>query len=127
MSDVVLFILSGLLIALAGISKAVQDKTSFHFERSIFFHKSDFWNPEKSWKFKWKNGDPKQGERFPLSTTLLVSLTDAWHLFGTIRNFSIFLGALLLPMNWISLLGYPLFFITFHIFYTYIFKKRTDN
>ena len=32
-----------------------------------------------SWRNKYKNGDPKQGEKFPLSTTVLVSLTDPWH------------------------------------------------
>ena len=33
-----------------------------------------------SWRNKYKNGDPKQGEKFPFSTTILVSLTDPWHL-----------------------------------------------
>jgi hypothetical protein len=38
------------------------------------------WNPVVSWRNKWKNGDPRQGERFLGSSTVFVFLTDAWHL-----------------------------------------------
>lgn len=115
-----------LLIIISGVTKAVQDKIQFHYYKSIFQKYNPlFWNPHLSWKNKWKNGDKKQGEKFFLSSTLLVSLTDAWHLFGLIRNFSLFTGALLLPFHPISLIGYPIFFITFHIFYTYIYEQKT--
>ena len=39
-----------------------------------------WWNKSQSWENKWKNGDPEQGERFFLSSTVLVFLTDGWHL-----------------------------------------------
>ena len=39
-----------------------------------------FFNPQVAWQNKWKNGDPKQGERFFLSSTLLVWVTSGWHL-----------------------------------------------
>jgi len=38
-----------------------------------------FWNPSESWRNKWKNGDPDQGEAFPLSSTAGARFTDAYH------------------------------------------------
>lgn len=37
------------------------------------------WDPDETWRNKWKNGDPDQGERFPLSSTTLVMFTDPNH------------------------------------------------
>lgn len=105
-----------------GITKGIQDKLQFHFHKSIFRNLGSWWNPEQSWRNKWKNGDKKQGERFFLSSTLLVSLTDAWHFFGLLRNFCIFVAIALL-VDWKLIFFYPLFFVTFHIFFTYLFKK----
>jgi F0F1-type ATP synthase membrane subunit c/vacuolar-type H+-ATPase subunit K len=118
------YILVGLLIALAAISKAIQDKLQFHFEKSIFKNLGDFWSPKTSWKRKWKNGDKKQGEAFFLSSTLLVSLTDAWHLFGLVRNFSLIFALSIATLNFWLLLGYLLFIGVFHLFFTYIFEVK---
>lgn len=41
--------------------------------------KQNWWNPNISWKNKYKNNDPTQGPKFFGSTTFLVWLTDAWH------------------------------------------------
>jgi len=63
------------LIVLAGVFKALMD----------FSSEDRFTNPRLNkstgWTFKWRNGDPSQGEAFPLSSTVLVFLTDGWHLF----------------------------------------------
>ncbi len=81
---ILLIVISALFYALAGICKGVMDTLQFHFETSIFKDKNPvFWNPKISWKNKYKNRDPEQGPRFPLSVTLLVFLTDGWHLFST--------------------------------------------
>ena len=45
-----------------------------------------YWNPDISYKNKWKNGDSRQGERFPLSSTALVWTTDGYHLMRFVRN-----------------------------------------
>lgn len=84
-----------LSFVLAGMSEGVMDTLQFHYSNSIFYHLKNklFWNPEISWKNKYKDGDPKKGEKFLFSTTLFVSLTDAWHLFKLIKNISIFIGA----------------------------------
>ena len=39
-----------------------------------------FWDHSTAWKNKWKQGDPKNGERFPGSSTSFVTLMDGWHL-----------------------------------------------
>jgi hypothetical protein len=72
--------ISVLLIIIAAIANAICDKLQFHFSTSIF-PSNTFWNPQVSWKNKWKNGDKSQGEKFFGSSTFLVFTTDAWHLF----------------------------------------------
>ena len=78
--SVVLFVIS--MLMLAAVLNAVMDKLQFHYDRSLFASMKEHrqWlDPRLSWHNKWRNGDPKQGEAFPLSSTSLVALTDAWH------------------------------------------------
>jgi hypothetical protein len=114
----------GILIAIAAISKAIQDKIQFHFDRSIFKNLGTFWNPSESWKRKYKNNDPTQGPAFLGSTTIFVSLTDAWHLFGLVRNFSLVLSIAVVSANYWVLLYYILFIFIFHMFFTYFFERK---
>ena len=58
----------------------------------------EFWNPQESYKNKWKNGDYKQGEKFPLSSTALVFTTDAYHLFRMGRNVTM-ITAITIPIG----------------------------
>lgn len=53
----------------------------FHYTQN-----STYWNPSISWRNKWKNGDPQQGERFFMSSTAFVGLTDGYHMLRTARN-----------------------------------------
>lgn len=72
-----------LALVLAAGANATMDVLSFRYERSVFaaFPAQRQWlDPRVSWTNKWKDGDPKLGEAFPLSSTALVGLTDAWHL-----------------------------------------------
>jgi len=85
--------LSILFLLLAGVANAIMDVSS----EDKF--KNNFWNKTKSWKNKWKINKggrrikedkkrwyylwkftPKYKERFPLSSSLLVLITDGWHL-----------------------------------------------
>jgi len=118
------------LILVGAISKAVMDKIQFHFSSSIFKDKHPmFWDPRVSWKNKWKEGDYTQGEKFWLSSTVLVFLTDAWHLFQGIFLTAIFL----VPIFYIQvtpwkildfILMKALFTGTFELFFGYIFKSK---
>jgi hypothetical protein len=64
-----------ILIILAGAINGIMDEIKFH----NAFPNSKFWNAE-SWRNVYKNGDPLQGERFFLSTSILSFLCDGWHL-----------------------------------------------
>ena len=79
-------VLSIFMLVLAGISKAVKDRimtgwTGSKFEKLGLDRK--WWDNQISWRNKWKikNGIVSREERFPLSSTVLVFLTDAWHCF----------------------------------------------
>lgn len=121
-------VISILLIIISGIAKAICDLSS---DDKIKFKPETYWVKSKSWVNKWKNGDPKQGEKFWGSSRWFVSFTDAWHLFGLIERISFaiafILSGLLIASNiwfiFFALGCYILFATTFHIFYTYIFKK----
>jgi len=121
-------IISILLVVISGIAKAICDLSS---DDKIKFKPEIYWVKSKSWVNKWKNGDPKQGEKFWGSSRWFVLFTDAWHLFGLIERISFaiafILSGLLIANNiwfiFFALGCYILFATTFHIFYTYIFKK----
>lgn len=87
-----LIFLACILIFLAGFCEGIMDLLQFHFHESVFSQRPKrlYWDPSVSWKNKYQNGDPAQGPRFFLSTTWLVSLTDAWHTFKLFRNVLIF-------------------------------------
>ena len=75
--------LSGGLVMLAGASKGFNETLMFHWKefRRQFPGVNPMWfNPADSWRNKYKNGDPKAGAKFPLSTTALVMFTDQYHI-----------------------------------------------
>ena len=88
-----LYLTTGLLFASGmfdGLAEACKYKTSGVLEVLPF--DKQFIDPSVSWKNKWRNGDPAQGERFPLSSTALVGVTDMYHLSRTLRNVTMIAG-----------------------------------
>lgn len=85
------FILTiSIFLLIGGFSQGVQESVSHNFDRSIFKNVQNKnareWlkvsAPEKSYLNKWKdrNGDPStRKEAFPLSSTILVFVTDMYH------------------------------------------------
>jgi len=71
---------------LVGLFEGLMDKIMFHYEKSIFcgFKNQQFYNPYISWRNKYK--DDLKTPKFYGSTTFLVFLTDAWHLFKWLKN-----------------------------------------
>lgn len=130
-----------LMATLAGISKAVMDIIQHKFRSSIFSNKKRFnelfWNPEKSWRNKWRQ-DVKENtlkERFPGSSTFLVFVTDAWHLFqsSTINPLALSFFLLGIVANVIGsvIIGIVLFIavlvlfkVVFEIFYSKVLIKK---
>lgn len=82
------------LIIIASIADSVLDSLQFHYSISIFkkFKNQQFFNPELSWKNKWKLDEKGNiiGEKFLGSSTIFTSLTDAWHFFKFIMLTSLF-------------------------------------
>ncbi len=116
-----------MLLSLSGISKAVQDKISYHWDKSIFQGlKASWWNPEKSWENKWK-WFPNSKILTYLISNQFVAITDAWHFFGLIRNISLFAAGVVLPLEWYSLLFYLVFATVFHFFFTYFFSIKKKS
>lgn len=77
--------ISILLIILAAIANSCMDMNFNDYDNSIFSNtikfNPNFWNPTISYKNKWKDGIKANGEKFLLSSTYLVFLTDSWHMF----------------------------------------------
>lgn len=130
--------ISILCAIIAGIARAVSNKVVFHYRSSVFRYK-EWFNPDKSWRNKWKleNGNPKivngkKVERYFGSSTIFVLFTDAFHLFEFIFRIAfatsfIMATLLLTKSNWFAfsyLIIYLIFACTFHIFFTYFFTRQ---
>lgn len=130
--------ISILCAIIAGIARAVSNKVVFHYRSSVFRYK-EWFNPDKSWRNKWKleNGNPKivngkKVERYFGSSTIFVLFTDAFHLFEFIFRIAfatsfIMATLLLTKSNWFAfsyLIVYLIFAGTFHVFFTYFFTRQ---
>lgn len=75
--------LTGGLVFTAGASKGFNETLMFHwkgFKHNFPKANPTWFNPDISWRNKYKNGDPDAGAKFPLSTSVLVMYTDQYHL-----------------------------------------------
>ena len=119
-------------ISLAGASKAVMDILQFKYNDSVFNRTGwkTFWDAQHSWKNKYKNGDKAQGERFWLSTTWLVFVTDGWHLAQFFAWNSIFtvLGLAMIQQGmiwWHAAIGATMIALMFKSVFRLFYKKWT--
>ncbi len=82
-------ILTGGLIMLAGMAKGLNETLEFNWHGfAAVFPKANprwFW-PQQSFKNKYKDNDPAKGPKFPLSTSVLVFVTDQYHLDNFIHH-----------------------------------------
>lgn len=105
-----------------------MDTLQFHFGSSIF-SSLQAWDPKESWKNKWKGGDPKNGERFPGSSTVFVAVTDPFHLFQSVFLNSLFVALYLIcthtPSVWVLLLSRVIFGLSFELSYRYLYIKKS--
>lgn len=123
------------MLTCSAIAKAIMDVCACCFASSALSGLNPlFWDKSQSWKNKWKNGDASQGEKFPGSSTIFVSFTDAWHLFQHFFLLPLFLSLIayseckpLIPWHWYMvtdfLLMYVYFTIIFQLFYWILSKK----
>ena len=121
-----------LMIVLASASNAVMDVLFTRYDRSLFVHfpEQQRWlDPRISWVNKWKDGDPKKGEAFPLSSTVFVSTTDAWHCF---KALTILFLSLAIIAPWTHLVrlrwwGWIAVLVGVHLVYGVVFEGLYAN
>lgn len=87
---------------LAGAVNGINQDLLFHyyeFESTFPNANPQFWNPDISWRNKYLNGDPTQGERFLGSSTIFVGFTDGYHSTILARNLFITTSICLSPQT----------------------------
>ena len=94
-------LITGGLVLVAGSAKGFNETLVFHYK--VFRMKfpdanHDWFDPRRSWRNKYKNGDPDQGPKFPLSTSALIFVTDQYHLNQFIGR-SAFLAAIVIKIG----------------------------
>lgn len=108
---------------LSGISKAVRDTLTFHFDISIFSNVDKFnpqyWNPDVSYVNKNK---PKNKFIRLLTRTILVPFTDILHLSMALKTFSLFSMFLILYTFGLSFWYFLLFTILSYLLSKLIFE-----
>jgi hypothetical protein len=111
-----------LLAVLSGIAKAIADTSASCYPESklTLFKNPYYWAKSVGSDSKYKNDDPKQGEKFFGSTTFLVWLTDAWHLFTFITDVTLLAAAALTGMSWWLIGVFALRQFTFELTYRFL-------
>lgn len=92
---------TGGLMFLAGASKGFNEGLQYQYNGfASFFPRANkqWFYPGFSFRNKYKDGDPKKGPRFPFSTSMLVMLTDQYHLNNFIQRASI-TGAMVIKLG----------------------------
>ena len=119
--------ISYILFVLYGIFSASADVVQFKFYsskfRKWFPKKFMFFNPEISWKNKYKDNDVMKGPKYFGSTTIFVIFTDAWHLFKALSVVTIFCAAIFAPSIISGLIGLLVGKIVFEFMFRYLGKK----
>ena len=93
-------VLPASLMFVSGTAKGYADVLSTHYSSFQSAHPNanpQFWNPDKSWRNKWKDGSTTK-ERFLGSSTVFVATTDGWHLANAVNKTAL-IGAIVLKMG----------------------------
>lgn len=73
----------GILVFASGAFEGVMDHLQFHYDGS-----HQFWQPDISWKNKYKDRNPANGKTF--AGKYFVAATDGWHAMKFGRNATLF-------------------------------------
>lgn len=85
-------IFASVTMFVAGWADGTAELSKWHYDAFEDFYgnvNDQFFNPNESWRNKYKNGEPSQGEAYFGSTTFLVGTTDSYHALRSLRNISI--------------------------------------
>ena len=112
----------------SGMCDGGAESLKFHYEKvdSKLNLNDKFWNPEISWKNKYKDGNPDNGAAFKGSTTCFVGVTDGYHLLRTGRNIMAITAITLKIGNkqkwWYYFLEAALFYLSYQIGFTITYE-----
>lgn len=119
-------VIRSLFFLLAGIANAYMDKLQFHYSTSVFPQsgkRRQWYDPEISWRNKYKDYPDDKRPAFFLSKNFLVFLTDAWHFWQFIFLTSLSLAATpIMPIWWQTIAVYLWFRLAFGLGFTLWFK-----
>ena len=91
-----------IMVFLAGLAEGLMDWLQFRLQVSPahWIYNNHFWTPARSWMNKWEWGEDRYvvGEKFWMSSTLFVFMTDGWHLMKFLRNLFLFSALLLIAI-----------------------------
>ena len=85
-------ILTGSLVFVGGAAKGFNETLQFNykiFEKAFPGANKQWFAPKVSWRNKYKGGNPDNGPRYFLSTSVLVMFTDQYHLNNFIQKTAI--------------------------------------
>ncbi len=85
-------IITGSLAFVAGSSKGFNETLQFNyriFEKTFPGANRQWFDPKVSWRNKYEGGNPDNGSKFFLSTSVLVMATDQYHLNNFIHKAAI--------------------------------------
>lgn len=134
--DCRIFVKPAMFAFQSGLANGLNQTLVHHYSSfSMKFPKANpiFWNPNESWKNKWKNGDPTQGPAYLGSTTFLASTTDAFHMTNTISRSNLLLAGMFITLGerkpwWHYLINVGVsslaMNIRFHLPYTFVFNGK---
>ena len=116
-----------LIVFLLALLNSVMDVLKDKFSSSIFQNlDSNFWNPNISWKRKYRGLDPKMGRKyFDWLSGFADSFSDAWHIAKLLFILLLITG---LSVEKSFSIYYPFIFLgiwglTFKMFYSKILIK----
>ncbi|WP_317897824.1 hypothetical protein [Aurantibacillus circumpalustris] len=81
------YLVAAPVMLVTGMIDGTIESINYHYEDGFKLTcpnaNDQFWNPAVSWKNKYKNNDPAQGQKFIGSTNVFAFTTDAYHLLRT--------------------------------------------
>ena len=85
-------ILTGSLVCVGGAAKGFNETLQFNykiFEKTFPGANKQWFDPKVSWRNKYEGGNPDNGSKYFLSTSVLVMFTDQYHLNNFIQKTAI--------------------------------------
>ena len=127
------FYVTSSLLFVSGMADGLAEASKFHPKGvTEVFGNPQFWDNSLSWRNKYRNGDPAQGAKFPLSTTALAWTTDGYHLSRMIRN-STMIAAITIRLGEPARAWYQyvieavIYYLTYQLGFTIAYDVIFDN